>query len=549
MNAPHLETQEIPVRTTVLVWGASLAGLKAASGLAALGYAVLLADSGKVIAPSGIHDPIQTANPEAVAALMEETKSNPRIQVLTEATLTACEGVAGDFEVSIISQQRSRTEKVGAMVLAPEVELIRREKAYGTQPHPRIISQTKLEDVLADPERAEELLNPRAESLEIVFIIGLAGESPPVALGRALQSAAALLQRGNCQVFLLIGNAQVADFGLEQQMRDNQEAGMLIFKLLAPPELITRKTKPEVIFIDPVLRQPVTLTPHLLVLDETYQPAADSDTLAALLRLKTAANGFLQDNNVHNLPVFSNRRGIYLIGPARQPMDLEKAFADAEDAVLEVYKLLGQGTATAPKGRAQIDRGRCTLCLTCYRLCPHAAITWDHRAVISELACQGCGICASECPMDAIQIQPFSDDSIAATLKNLRHAKAPRIIAFLCRQSAWRAYVAARDDTALPPGFIPIQVPCAGKVDVDYLLQAFTCGADGVLVLSCHPGNCQSCHGNELARWRVERATALLQEAGIAADRLVFKTVAANQPREFRQTVAEMAANLQSEKS
>jgi heterodisulfide reductase subunit A-like polyferredoxin len=56
----------------------------------------------------------------------------------------------------------------------------------------------------------------------------------------------------------------------------------------------------------------------------------------------------------------------------------------------------------------------CARRLTCYWLCPHGAITWDNRAVINELACQGCGICASQCPNDAIQVRNCTDEHLTA---------------------------------------------------------------------------------------------------------------------------------------
>ena len=41
----------------------------------------------------------------------------------------------------------------------------------------------------------------------------------------------------------------------------------------------------------------------------------------------------------------------------------------------------------------------------------------------------------------------------------------------------------------LTDGLQMVQVPCTGKVDMDYILTAFEEGADGVLVLGCHGGN------------------------------------------------------------
>lgn len=116
----------------------------------------------------------------------------------------------------------------------------------------------------------------------------------------------------------------------------------------------------------------------------------------------------------------------------------------------------------------------------------------------------------------------------------------------MCQNSAWEAYHAAlqMDDVSLPLGFTPLKMPCAGKVDADYLLKAIVHGARGVMVLACHPDNCKSHHGNEYGRWRVELVQSLLAEVGLNPNRILFKTLAANAPQDFLTAVAEMQTRL-----
>ena len=85
------------------------------------------------------------------------------------------------------------------------------------------------------------------------------------------------------------------------------------------------------------------------------------------------------------------------------------AIEEGRGAALAVHRFF-QGSPLEPLDReVVVDQGLCTLCLTCLRFCPHQAIGWTHRIFIHLLACRRCGICAGECPMDAIQIDGFSD--------------------------------------------------------------------------------------------------------------------------------------------
>lgn len=57
-----------------------------------------------------------------------------------------------------------------------------------------------------------------------------------------------------------------------------------------------------------------------------------------------------------------------------------------------------------------------------------------------------------------------------------------------------------------------------------YLLKAFECGADGVMVVGCPAGKCKRVDGNVRAAKRVARVQQLLDEIGLGGKRLVYST-------------------------
>ena len=57
--------------------------------------------------------------------------------------------------------------------------------------------------------------------------------------------------------------------------------------------------------------------------------------------------------------------------------------------------------------RPIVDQNKCVKCLTCWIYCPESAILWDGEKVsINYDFCKGCGICARECPVKAINMVP-----------------------------------------------------------------------------------------------------------------------------------------------
>ncbi len=59
----------------------------------------------------------------------------------------------------------------------------------------------------------------------------------------------------------------------------------------------------------------------------------------------------------------------------------------------------------------------------------------------------------------------------------------PRIIAFCCNFCAYAAAdLAGASRIQYPPSVRVVLLPCTGKLDVLYALQAFESGADGIMV-------------------------------------------------------------------
>jgi len=73
----------------------------------------------------------------------------------------------------------------------------------------------------------------------------------------------------------------------------------------------------------------------------------------------------------------------------------------------------------------------------------------------------------------------------------------PKIVGFLCNWCSYEgADSAGRERKVYPANLRAIRVLCSGRTDPQFILQAFKEGADGVLILGCHPGDCHYKEGN-----------------------------------------------------
>jgi len=110
----------------------------------------------------------------------------------------------------------------------------------------------------------------------------------------------------------------------------------------------------------------------------------------------------------------------------------------------------------------------------------------------------------------------------------------PEITAFYC---IYCGYMAADTAGALrlqyPANVKFVRLPCTGKTDVRYLLEAFEQGADGVYIVACPIGNCHHVRGNERGLARLKRAKKILDEIGIGGDRLDMFFMSGSQAQSY----------------
>ena len=116
----------------------------------------------------------------------------------------------------------------------------------------------------------------------------------------------------------------------------------------------------------------------------------------------------------------------------------------------------------------------------------------------------------------------------------------PRIIGFLCN---WCSYAGADKAGAAQKPYSPnvsvIKVMCSGRIDPQFILEAFKKGADGVMILACHPGDCHYKEGNYRAVQRHRLLLRLLKQFGIEEERCRFDYVSAGEGDRFVSVINE----------
>jgi F420-non-reducing hydrogenase iron-sulfur subunit len=121
----------------------------------------------------------------------------------------------------------------------------------------------------------------------------------------------------------------------------------------------------------------------------------------------------------------------------------------------------------------------------------------------------------------------------------------PKIVAFFCN---WCTYTAA--DLAgvsrlkYAPNVRVIRIMCSGRVDPQFILQAFASGADGVLIGGCHPGDCHYAEGNYKFLRRFRLLQRMLNTLGIGQERCRLEWISASEGDKVKSVINDMVERL-----
>ncbi len=121
----------------------------------------------------------------------------------------------------------------------------------------------------------------------------------------------------------------------------------------------------------------------------------------------------------------------------------------------------------------------------------------------------------------------------------------PKIIAFCCNWCSYAAADLAGISRLQYPGSIRIiRVMCSGMVHPEMVLHALDKGADGVMIIGCHLGECHYIKGNEMALARAEVIADTLDDLGYASERFQLTWVSSAEPERLVEAFRTMSGRL-----
>ncbi|MCG2746828.1 MAG: FAD-dependent oxidoreductase [Desulfobulbaceae bacterium] len=423
-----LPEQTVPVTPQALIIGGGVAGLTAAENLANQGFQCYLIEKNDKLGghAANAQDTLQGENTaKMMQDLIGRVQKHKKIEVLTSAELATVNGFVGNFS-SVVKTTKGKKETEltidhGVIIIATGGREHRPDK-YLLGQVKKVITQQELETRLGGKAK-----DRAPDSVVMIQCAGSRGDDlkycSKVCCNTAVKNALKIKEINPAsQVIVLYRDMRTYGYAEDAYQLAREKGVVFIpYEVEQKPEVEKQGNKVNVNFFDPILQEDISMSPDLIVLSVGIVPE-DTENLSKLLKIPVNENKFYLEAHVKLRPVELSVDGVYVCGLAHSPKPLDEVIVQAQAAAAKASIPLIKGFVSVEPIVSSVDKEICIGCGICASLCPYQAIqmvTVDKKKKAETIAasCKGCGICSSRCPTFAISMGGFTREQIGAQIK------------------------------------------------------------------------------------------------------------------------------------
>jgi heterodisulfide reductase subunit A len=412
-----LKRVEMPVTNSALIIGGGLSGLISALELAKQGFEVHLVEKRHVLGGNLRHvhyvlgedgeNPQETLN-----NLVRDVSTNEKINIYVGTTVKNVEGYVGNFKTTLSTDVEINH---GVIIIATGgVKYVPTEYHYGRA---NVVTQLELESRLAEGKLT-------AENVVMIQCVGFRNEKrgycSRICCSHAIKNALKIKELyPDTNVYILYRDMRTYGFK-EEYYKKASEQGVIFVRYDDSNKPFVDENL-NVTISDCITNDKILIKADIVVLSTGILPNPDNEELSKLLKVPLSKDNFFLEAHMKLRPVEFATNGIFLCGLAHSPKFVDESISQACAAVSRTCTILAKGYVEVGGIVANVDKDKCSACLTCVRACPFDApfIDTEGLAEINESKCHGCGVCSAECPAKAIQLNYYTDEQIIAKCKAL----------------------------------------------------------------------------------------------------------------------------------
>ena len=465
-HAVPLDQIKLPNHRRALVIGGGIAGMKAAADLAARGVKVILVESsaqfGGHLNNWGHVYPSERPAAEFVAALAQQVREKPNIEVMLGSKVTAVSGFIGNFKVTIESSQAGEAvtptleAPVGAIIMATGFRpYIPQDGEFLYRTAPCVVTLPEFIQLMqsVSPDAKRLICRDRAiRNIAFLHCVGsrqLDGVHTPPANGRLntycsrtccttiLQQALAVRKRFP-QVGVFDFNQDIRTYGRgeENYYAEASKAGVVFFRYNGEEPPRVKLTPPDCAAgaLSVTVKDSLTWGEELavgvdMVVLGTGMVPGQIEDLIEQMKLSTGEDGFLQEVHPKLRPVEVAVNGVLLAGTAQGPMNIQETLAAAGAAAVKAAAMFAKEDVELNPYVAAVDPALCRGEAQCVTQCDYEGAlkivqagvdgAMVERAEVNAGLCVGCGACVAVCPHRAIDLNGWRIDQFEAMVDGI----------------------------------------------------------------------------------------------------------------------------------
>jgi heterodisulfide reductase subunit A2 len=337
------------IEKKVIIIGGGVAGLEAASSLAAFGIEVILVEKddhlGGHVSQWDRLFPSRRPAKEITGYLTE--KLNEKVTVLTGMEVQKIERVGNGWNVSLNGSQALVAD---ALLLATGFDLFeaRKKEEYGYGIYDNVITSADLEQKFARDGEIRNVQGKIPERVGFVHCVGSRDEKvgnlycSRVCCVTAVKQAIEVSEMiPGCEVFCFYMDLRMFGLDFEALYKEAQEKWGVHFIRGRLSEAFENQDGSVMVKVEDTLAsRPLKMKVDLLVLMSGMVTSSGTKKMVEMLGLETEENHFLQPSDRQLQANETGFPGLFLAGTCTSPKSIDETIADARAAALKIMEYL-----------------------------------------------------------------------------------------------------------------------------------------------------------------------------------------------------------------